>query len=78
MGFSEKVTHSTISWKEPNKQQVLAAFQKYKKAAVAQSRDPVGECHEMGSGVRQRPNYVGVMAKSVHLTLSGGKPLQGF
>lgn len=43
MGFSEKVTHGTISWKEPNEQQVLAAFQKYKKAAVAQSRDPEGE-----------------------------------
>lgn len=37
MDFSEKVTHGT------NEQPVLAAFQKYKKAAVAQSRDPEGD-----------------------------------
>ena len=37
------LTHGPRSWRELGEQQVLGAFQKCKKAAVARSREPEGE-----------------------------------
>ena len=55
MGFSEKVTHGPGPWKEQSEQKVLVAFQKYKKATVAWSREPEREQYEIGPRASRGP-----------------------